>query len=94
MAFGGPIARRRWLKAKTRRLPFRPFLRFLYAYEHGRRLSLPPMKAPVEKRFFKALMARQAVRWNSHADYPALELFAVEGTDASRSGVGIPISCR
>jgi glycosyltransferase involved in cell wall biosynthesis len=30
--FGGPIARRRWLKAKTRRLPFRPFLRFLYAY--------------------------------------------------------------
>jgi glycosyltransferase involved in cell wall biosynthesis len=30
--FGGPIARRRWLKAKTRRLPSRPFLRFLYAY--------------------------------------------------------------
>lgn len=30
--FGGPIARRRWLKAKTRRLPFRPFLRFLYSY--------------------------------------------------------------
>jgi glycosyltransferase involved in cell wall biosynthesis len=30
--FGGPIARRRWLKAKTRRLPFRPLLRFLYAY--------------------------------------------------------------
>jgi glycosyltransferase involved in cell wall biosynthesis len=30
--FGGPIARRRWLKAKTRRLPFRPFLRFVYAY--------------------------------------------------------------
>jgi glycosyltransferase involved in cell wall biosynthesis len=29
---GGPIARRRWLKAKTRRLPFRPFLRFVYAY--------------------------------------------------------------
>lgn len=30
--FGGPIARRRWLKAATRRLPFRPLLRFLYAY--------------------------------------------------------------
>ena len=30
--WGGPIARRRWLKAKTRRLPFRPLLRFLYAY--------------------------------------------------------------
>jgi glycosyltransferase involved in cell wall biosynthesis len=30
--FGGPISRRRWLKAKTRRLPFRPFLRFIYAY--------------------------------------------------------------
>jgi glycosyltransferase involved in cell wall biosynthesis len=30
--WGGPIARRRWLKAHTRRLPFRPLLRFLYAY--------------------------------------------------------------
>ena len=30
--FGGPIERRRWLKAVTRRLPFRPTLRFLYAY--------------------------------------------------------------
>mgnify|MGYP001792480239 CR=1 FL=1 len=64
---------------------------FLYAYEHGKRLQLPPMKAPVEKRFYKALMARQTVRWNSHADYPTLDLFAVEGTDASRSGVAIPI---
>jgi glycosyltransferase involved in cell wall biosynthesis len=30
--WGGPIARRRWLKARTRRLPLRPLLRFLYAY--------------------------------------------------------------
>lgn len=30
--FGGPIARRRWIKAKTRRLPMRPALRFLYSY--------------------------------------------------------------
>jgi glycosyltransferase involved in cell wall biosynthesis len=30
--FAGPIARRRWLKTRTRRLPFRPFLRFLYSY--------------------------------------------------------------
>jgi glycosyltransferase involved in cell wall biosynthesis len=30
--WGGPIARRRWLKARTRRLPFRPLLRFLYSY--------------------------------------------------------------
>jgi glycosyltransferase involved in cell wall biosynthesis len=29
---GGPIERRRWLKARTRRLPFRSLLRFLYAY--------------------------------------------------------------
>ncbi|MEO8305831.1 MAG: GAF domain-containing protein [Betaproteobacteria bacterium] len=63
----------------------------LYAYEHGKRLQLAPFKAPVENRFYKALIARQSVRWNSHADYPALDLFAVEGTDASRSGVAIPI---
>lgn len=30
--WGGPIARRRWLKATTRRLPFRPLFRFLYSY--------------------------------------------------------------
>ncbi len=30
--FGGPIARRRWLKARARNAPFRPLLRFLYSY--------------------------------------------------------------
>jgi glycosyltransferase involved in cell wall biosynthesis len=30
--WGGPIARRRWLKARTRWLPGRPTLRFLYSY--------------------------------------------------------------
>jgi glycosyltransferase involved in cell wall biosynthesis len=30
--FGGPIERRRWLKATARRLPFRPWLRFLYSF--------------------------------------------------------------
>lgn len=30
--FGGPIARRRWLRVVTRKMPFRPLLRFLYTY--------------------------------------------------------------
>lgn len=30
--FGGPVARRRWLKARTTWLPFRPTFRFLYCY--------------------------------------------------------------
>jgi glycosyltransferase involved in cell wall biosynthesis len=30
--FGEPIERRRWLKAKARKLPFRPTLRFLYSF--------------------------------------------------------------
>jgi len=74
-----------WLDGQTN------LVHFLYVYEHGKRLQLPPMKPPVEKRYYKILMAGQVVRWNSHADYPALGLFAVEGTDASRSGVVIPI---
>ena len=74
-----------WLDEQT------GLLHILYAYEHGKRLHLPPIDAPVDKRFYKALKAGQTVRWRSHADYPALELFTVEGTDASRSGVGIPI---
>jgi glycosyltransferase involved in cell wall biosynthesis len=30
--FGDPVARRRWLKVRSRWLPFRPLWRFLYAY--------------------------------------------------------------
>jgi glycosyltransferase involved in cell wall biosynthesis len=30
--FGEPIERRRWIKAKARKLPFRPTLRFLYSF--------------------------------------------------------------
>lgn len=30
--FGTPIQRRRWLKKKSRKLPFRPTLRFVYGY--------------------------------------------------------------
>lgn len=30
--FGGPIARRRWIKSRVRHIPFRPMLRFLYSY--------------------------------------------------------------
>lgn len=30
--FGGPIQRRRWIKSFSRRLPFRPTLRFFYGY--------------------------------------------------------------
>jgi glycosyltransferase involved in cell wall biosynthesis len=30
--FGGPIARRRWMKRYARRLPFRPMLRFFFSY--------------------------------------------------------------
>ena len=74
-----------WLNEET------GLIDFLYAYEHGKRLHLPPMTPPVERRYYKMLLLRQSVRWNSHADYPALELFTVEGTDSSRSGVGIPI---
>ncbi len=32
LPWGGAIERRRWLKSWTRRLPFRPLLRFLYAF--------------------------------------------------------------
>jgi GAF domain-containing protein len=77
---GHPVARRRPASVDI-----------LYAYEHGARLQLPSMKPPSRSAFWKLLAARQTVRWNSHADYPGLDLFAIEGTDASRSGVAIPI---
>ncbi len=71
-----------WLDEQT------GLIHFLYAYEHGKRLHLPPMKAPVDRRYYKALVARQTVRWNSHADYPAWELYRGRGNRRE------PVGCR
>ncbi len=69
-------------------------LHFPYAYEHGQKLQVPPLALAdiaTGRRWFKALGARQPVRWNNRNDYREWEVFLVEGTDMSRSGIFSPI---
>jgi len=69
-------------------------MRFLYVVEHGQRLQLPPVEiaaVAAGKRYYNTLASRQAVLWNSRADYQSWELFVAQGTDMSRSGLVTPI---
>ncbi|HQR21470.1 MAG TPA: GAF domain-containing protein, partial [Burkholderiaceae bacterium] len=65
-----------------------------YAFEHGKRLDLPPVPTATHllgKRYHATLLARRAVLWRNQSDYDEWELFVAEGTDKSRSGVVAPI---
>ncbi len=64
---------------------------FLYEYEHGVRLTLPPFKVNQEARFFKTLLARHVVVSNSPDDWSTWGMTLVEGTDPSKSVVMVPI---
>ncbi len=64
-------------------------LLFLYAYEHGQRLSLAPMPLPpAAKRFIET---RKPELYNTAAEQIAAGLGAVAGTDQSLSNVVVPI---
>jgi signal transduction histidine kinase/CheY-like chemotaxis protein len=64
-------------------------LLFLYAYEHGKRLTLPPMKLPdSSKRFIRT---REAEVYGTAAAQIAAGLGAVAGTDQSLSNIVVPI---
>jgi GAF domain-containing protein/CheY-like chemotaxis protein len=64
-------------------------LQFLYVYEHGQRLNLPPMRLPPASR---RLMDRRASEvYHTAAEQIAAGLGAVEGTDQSKSCALVPI---
>ena len=67
---------------------------FPYAYEHGERLHIAPLPLATiatGRRWYEEILARKTVIWHNRDEYRALELFLVEGTDMSRSGVFAPI---
>ncbi len=69
-------------------------IRFPYAYEHGERLQVPPLalaSIATGRRWYNTIVARQAVIWHNRDEYRDQEIFLVEGTDMSRSGVLAPI---
>jgi len=69
-------------------------MHFPYGCEHGRRIAVPTARiADVAegRRYWRALEAREAVRWNSQDEYRGWELFVAEGTDMSLSGMLAPV---
>ncbi len=69
-------------------------IHFPYAYEHGQRLQIAPLALAAiatGRRWFNDIVARKTVLWHNRDEYRALELFLVEGTDMSRSGIFAPI---
>ena len=66
-------------------------IHYLYAYEHGERLTVPP-RTPSSGGIFETMQkARQPIVLNSVAEMMKLNALAVPGTDQSKSAVYIPI---
>jgi GAF domain-containing protein/DNA-binding response OmpR family regulator len=64
-------------------------VRPLYAYEHGKRLTIPPFPTPTfAKRIIKT---RQPIIARTTADYAKLEIEPVSGTDQGKSLIIVPI---
>ncbi|MGA2491156.1 MAG: GAF domain-containing protein, partial [Anaerolineales bacterium] len=62
----------------------------LYIYEHGKRLSQPPGQPRPDGPFARMTKTRQPVLWNTLEEGDAISP-VTPGTDASKSGVFVPI---
>ena len=63
----------------------------LYVVQHGQRLSLPPVKAAREGRFFQALLANQPVLANSRDEMDAWGLRTLTGLEPSTATLTVPV---
>src|SRR5690606_420189 len=68
-------------------------LHFLYNYEHGERLSIPPMNPPAGGVFDTLQKTRKPYVFNSVAEIEKLKAFIIPGTDneVTKSVIWIPI---
>ncbi|HZM20403.1 MAG TPA: GAF domain-containing protein, partial [Anaerolineales bacterium] len=64
---------------------------YLYEYEHGQRLTIPPAPPVAGGAWFKILETRQPFVRNTVAEREALGITVVPGTDYSKSSVTVPI---
>jgi len=76
----------RWYEAKAN------LIHYLYQYEHGARMHMPPRPPVPGGTWFRMSETRQPIVANSRADFAAAGITAVPGTDLSHSMVGVPIS--
>jgi PAS domain S-box-containing protein len=75
----------RWYDSQTN------LIHYLYEYEHGQRLNISPMKPQSGGTWTMMIETRQPVVINSIAEYSALGLKVVPGTDQSKSAAFIPM---
>ncbi len=75
----------RWFDEKTNRL------HFLYEYEHGERLSIPPQIVKTGDAFEQMAKTRQPIILNNAEDYQNFGVALIPGTDPSKSLVSVPI---
>ncbi len=75
----------RWYDANT------DLIHYLYEYEHGLRLSVPPASPAQSVTWAKMVETRQPLVLNSPADVTALGIAIIPGTDLSQSGVFVPL---
>ncbi len=66
-------------------------IHYLYAYEHGKRLTIPSQPPQPGGRFEMMRKTRQPSVINTAADFAKLNITAVPGTDLSRSIISVPI---
>ena len=74
----------KWYEEKTN------LFHYLYTFEHGKRLTIPPMSPAHGGPFMVLSQLHQPVVWNTMEEGHAISP-VIPGTDASMSGVKIPI---
>ncbi len=83
--FSNPDLTITWFEEKTN------LLHYLYSYEHGKRISIPPLPPGVNGPFEKAQQTRQPLILNSRADLERSHIHVYKGTDLGKSLACIPI---
>ena len=66
-------------------------IHYLYEYEHGKRLSRPPNPVQPGGMYERMIATRKPVLANSPAEYAALGLRVMPGTDQGLSTINVPI---
>ncbi|HSL31384.1 MAG TPA: GAF domain-containing protein [Anaerolineales bacterium] len=74
-----------WYNEKTQRV------HYLYAYEHGQRLDVPPMPPTPGGQLETMRQTRQPIVANNPADFQRLHIPVVPGTDSSKSLITVPV---
>jgi PAS domain S-box-containing protein len=71
--------------------PHTQLIHFLYEYEHGQRLTIPPIAPIPGGSWFKMAEARQPIIMNNIAEMEAWGLTTLPGTDQGLSSVIVPL---